>query len=141
MRSFKTLLSLYEFVDLFYAGKLEAAWAFFKKLSFLPVSSEQVLIKATELRPGTHEYEDAVIEKVPEILLLAMELLVELHGRARRAESLADVRGDRVMVKDARSERMEYSQAAQFLVNLSGMLQFPFAELSSKLIRLQVMMT
>ncbi|KAA8494019.1 Nuclear pore complex protein Nup93 [Porphyridium purpureum] len=141
LHSFRMLLNLCEFIDLYNAGKLEAAWAFLRKLSLLPMSSDQVLAKASELRPGTSDYDDVVLERIPEILLIVMELLVALHTSARRAESLANVRGDRKMAAEMHTERLVYDQSAQYLINLSGMLQFPFAELSSKLIRLQVMMT
>jgi len=143
IRSFRLLLQLYDWLELVWIPeKSEAAWTCLKSMNWLPLSSDLVLIRAAELRSGSNEYTDAVIDCVPEILLAAMELIVSRHTELRRAQARAELSAYRnATAAELAADRAELITAAQSLINFSGMLQFPYADVSARLIRLQVMLS
>lgn len=122
--SFALLLALGEFFDRLWRKEFESAWRLMKELGVLPAEEGQLVSKAQELRVGGGIWADAVCDRVPEVLLGAMEAIAALHGQSgRKSEVSAGLRA-----------------AAKTLVSFSGMMQFPSADISARLVGLEVLM-
>lgn len=123
--SFDLLLSMGEFFDLVWEKKLDEGRELLERLSFLPSSDSELVSKVQELRVGGGVWADAVCDRVPDILLGAMEMLCALHERSRR-EGVTST---------------SLKRFGKTLVNFSGMMHISSADISARLVRLGVMMS
>lgn len=128
MPSFYMLLSLGEFFDLLWAKQYDKAWELMHKLSFLPSSDSQLVSKTSELRIGGGVWADGVCERVPEVVLGAMECIAALHSGQRGSGAGG--------IGYSGSLRV----AARTLVNFSGMVGNISADISARLVRLELVM-
>lgn len=126
------LLRLCEFYDRLWQRDFEDAWRILQATAILPVSEEQLVGKTLELRPGgSGVWLDKLCERVPDVLLAAMECIAALYAIAqRRRDSVARSAASR-----------ELRGAARVLVNFSAMMPHNSADVSARLVRLEVLMT
>lgn len=129
--SFDMLLSLGEFFDLLWAKKFDRAWLLLHGLSFLPTSDAQLVSKTSELSVGGGVWSDALCDRVPEIVLGAMECLAALYQEQRQTRQFAGGQG----VLAPASLRA----AGRTLFNFSGMLPNVSPDVSAHLVRLDVL--
>lgn len=132
MPSFDLLLSMGEFFDLVWQKQFERAWELLDKVDFLPRNDAQLVAKTSELKVGGGVWADAVCDRVPEIVLGAMEVLAALHSMQRR--SGREIGGTGLWSTGT------LRTAARTLVNFSGMLPNVSADISARLVRLDVLM-
>eukprot|EP00177_Eucheuma_denticulatum_P000740 GFKZ01001326.1.p1 GENE.GFKZ01001326.1~~GFKZ01001326.1.p1 ORF type:complete len:502 (-),score=84.38 GFKZ01001326.1:1090-2595(-) len=130
--SFDMVLSLGEFFDLLWNKEFERAWKLMNSLGFLPASDGQVMLKASELRVGGGVWSDAVTDRVPEVVVGAMECLAALYSAMRqRRQGLA---GSGLLTQG------NVRAAGRTLLNFSGMIPNMSADISARLVRLDVLM-
>lgn len=130
--SFYMLLSLGEFFDLLWEKRFEQAWELLSRLALLPGNDSELVSKTVELRVGGGVWADGVCDRVPEVLLGGMETLAGLHSAQRKLE------------REGRSHTEDYHSwvrgSARTLVNFSGMVGHISADISARLVRLEVVM-
>lgn len=131
--SFDMLLSLGEFFDLLWAKKFDKAWLLLHGLSFLPRSDAQLVSKISELSLGGGVWSDALCDRVPEIVLGAMECLAALYQEQRQTRQFAGGQGVLAPVS--------LRAAGRTLFNFSGMLPNVSPDVSAHLVRLDVLMS
>ncbi|CDF32910.1 unnamed protein product [Chondrus crispus] len=130
--SLDLLLGMGEFFELIWEKQFERAWELLDKMDFLPRTDGQLVSKISELKVGGGVWADAVCDRVPEIVLGAMEVLAGLHGMQRR--SGREIGGSGLW------STQTLRTAAKTLVNFSGMLPNVSADVSARLVRLDVLM-
>jgi Nup93/Nic96 len=125
LRSLDAVVRLAEFFDALWAGgQLERAWALVRGISLLPESDAAIGAKVREAAVGGGAWTAAVCDRVPDVVVGAMECLAGLHATRRRAPDAEPVRN-----------------AARVLVNFAGLLPNATADMSARLIRLEVLMS
>lgn len=130
--SFQALLQLASFFDHVWAREHAAAWRLLTSIGILPVREEQLVSKTQELRAGSSGiWVDKLCERVPEILLAAMECIAALYSAQQRGRADAG----------RAHSSAELKAAARILVNFSGMMPQQSADVSARLVRLEVLMT
>lgn len=130
--SLDALLRLCDFYDRMWAREFDDAWRILQATALLPVSEDQLVGKTLELRPGGGGvWLDKLCERVPDVLMAAMECIAALYAAAQRG---------RDPVARAAASR-ELRAAARVLVNFSAMMPHNSADVSARLVRLEVLMT
>lgn len=127
--SFDMLVSLGEFFDLLWAKKYEEARVLLDKLALLPSNDAELVSKTQELKLGGGVWADGVCDRVPEVLLGAMEVLASLYAQYRNGDSRNGVSGGSLR------------SAARTLVNFSGMMPNGSADISARVVRLEILMS
>ncbi len=131
--SFQALLQLADFFDRVWARDHESAWRLLQSTGILPMHESQLVGKTQELRPGgSGIWVDKLCERIPEILLAAMECIAALYAAQQRGNTDPAARAH---------SSAELRAAARILVNFSGMMPQPSADVSARLVRLEVLMT
>lgn len=127
--SLKVLLALGEFFDLVWQGGYEEARVLLDQTELLPIEEGELVTKIQELRVGRGVWADVLCERIGEVLLAAMELLTALHGNCRRG------------VGTSALSVMALRQRARLLVSFAGMMHDGPADISARLVRLEVLMS
>lgn len=125
INSLEILIKMAEFFDLRWAERFDEAVSVLEKMPLIPKSEAELGNKVTELSFGSRIWTTEVIEKVPELIVCAMEVLGNLY---RRGSSNAN-------------ERSKLRHWARNLVNLCGMMRNLSADMSARLVGLEVLMT
>lgn len=125
LRSLDAVVTLAEFFDALWAGGGAArAWALVRGVGLLPEADSAIGGKVREASVGGGAWTAAVCDRVPDVVVGAMECLAALHAAQRHAPDAAPVR-----------------DAARVLVNFAGLLPNAGADMSARLIRLEVLMS
>lgn len=125
LRSLDAVVRLAEFYDAFWAGgQAERAWALVRGIGLLPESDAAIGAKVRESSVGGGAWTAAVCDRVPDAIIGAMEVLSSLYRARRRGPDAEPVR-----------------DAARVLVNFAGLLPNVTADVSARLIRLEVLMS
>lgn len=125
LRSLDAVVRLAEFFDaLWDGGQLERAWALVRGVGLLPESDGAIGAKVREASVGGGAWTAAVCDRLPDVIVGAMEVLAGLHAARRRGPDAEPVRN-----------------AARVLVNFAGLLPNVTADVSARLIRLEVLMS
>lgn len=124
--SLRVLLEMGEFFELRWNEKLEEALVVLDRMRMLPRDDGDVMSKVTELGFGSLVWSDAVIERVPELVVVGMEVLAGVY--AKRGEGGQAEEGKRLR------------SWARSIVNLSGMMRNLSADMSARLVGLEVLM-
>ncbi|PXF44112.1 Nuclear pore complex protein Nup93 [Gracilariopsis chorda] len=127
--SFKTLLTLGEYFDLLWSARYEEARLVLDKTELLPSDESELVTKTQELRVGSGVWADSLCEKAGEVLLAAMEMLTTLHMESRRGEGSSSLSASALR------------QRARLLVSFAGMMHDGPADISARLVRLEVLMS
>jgi Nup93/Nic96 len=124
LRSLGAVITLAEFFDLTWGGEFERAWAVVSGLGIVPLSDDMIGSKVRDVSPSGGAWSAAVCDRVPDVVVGAMECLAGVHGRGGGAGGRSAVRS-----------------AAHVLVNFAGLLSNATADMSARLIRLEVLMS
>lgn len=125
MGSLRVLLEMGEFLDLRWNGKLEEALVVLERMRILPKDEGDVMTKVSELGLGSVVWCEGVIERVPELIVVGMEVLAGVYGK----------RGD----GGENEEGKRLRGWARSIVNLSGMMRNLSADMSARLVGLEVL--
>lgn len=125
LSSLQILLDIAEFFNLRWMGKYEDALRALDQMRLLPKDDTEVVSKVTELGYGSSRWTEAVIERVPDLVVTAMEVLSGVYK-------------ERIDMSE--SERKRLRQWAKSIVNLSGMMRNLSADMSARLVGLEVVM-
>lgn len=131
-RSFVAAVTMFEFFDTLRDRDLERAWNLLTSLNMLPLTDEAIPAKLREANPSNDVWTEAVCNCVPDLVVGAVECLVGLNEKSdtdpKRLGALRATYGDSLR------------EAARVLVNFAGLLPSTTEDVSSKLIRLEVLM-
>lgn len=125
LNSLRALITMGSFFDLRWAEKYEEAVGVLEKMPIVPKNEGEVVSKVSELGFGSRVWSNEIVEKVPELIVGAMEVLTALYNK-KSTSSL---------------ERAKLRQWARNLVNLCGMMRNLSADMSARLVGLEVLMT
>ena len=128
-RSFFVLLALYEFLDYVWEERYEEAQKVLEKVNLLPTNDSELLAKTQELKVGGGVWADAICDRMPDIVLAAMEVLVKLHAKCRQGREMVGWTAGQLRAQ------------AKTLVNFSGMMSNVSADISARVVRLEVLMS
>jgi hypothetical protein len=120
LRSLRAIVHLAEFFDLLWNGEFERAWAIVRGIGLLPDSNEAIPGKVREVSLAGGTWTAAVCDRIPDVVVAAMECLAGLQARGRQQPT---------------------RDAAQTLVNFAGLLPNSTSDMSARLIRLMVLMS
>ncbi|CAN8073254.1 unnamed protein product [Agarophyton chilense] len=127
--SFETLLVLGEFFEHLWGKHYEQARLLLEKTELIPRDEGELVTKTQEFRVGGGVWADSLCERAGEILLAAMETLTALHIQSRRGEGTSSL------------SATELRQRARLLVGFAGMMHDGPADISARLVRLEVLMS
>lgn len=131
LRSLRAMLALGEFFDLRWAQRYDEAQQLLEQLNLLPRDDGEVVNKLNELHAGSRVWDEAVCDRIADVLLAAMEVLAEIYVASRTGNSRF---GTRI-------ERSGLRAWAKTLVNFSGMMPNLSPDISARLVRFEVMMS
>jgi hypothetical protein len=132
--------------------RYEAALELQKQLGLLPFSRSQLTAKVEALRPGA-VYEDALVERLPVVVLTLMRVVHVLYENTKTAlrtgiphKSPAEQArpSERTVLawRSSMEQRLaELKEIASTLVTFSGMIPFMTAAETSELVRLEMTLT
>lgn len=123
--SLHALISMAEFFDLRWAEKYNEAVVLMEQMAIVPKSEAELGNKVMELSFGSRIWTNEVIERVPDLIVGAMEVLGALYRRGSGSSN----------------ERSKLRHWARILVNLCGMMRNLSADMSARLVGLEVLMT
>lgn len=123
--SLKILLEMGEFFDLRWEGRNDEALNVLERMRLLPKDDGEVVGKVMELGYGSGVWTKEVIERVPDMIVNAMEALSSVYTQHRRV---------------GEGERTRLRKWARSVVNLSGMMRNLSADMSARLVGLEVVM-
>lgn len=126
MGSLRVLLDMAEFFDLRWNERLQEALKVLERMRLLPKDDGEVMNKVMELGFSSAVWSDAVIERVPEVIVVGMEVLAGVYGKRGEAGEI--------------EERKRLRGWARSIVNLSGMMRNLSADMSARLVGLEVLM-
>ena len=139
--------------------RFEAALALLQQVHLLPLQREQLESKAEAVRHGGL-YDDALLERLPDILLTAMRVLTHLaeatrhtlrhlrtHHERERGGAGNGLLWDRRATEQAEQRAflehrlLQLREMAHAFVTFSGMIRTNRAEMNAELVRLEVQMS
>lgn len=128
LKSLNAVVQLSKFFDVLWAQKSSAdlirAWSIVKNIGILPANGNELHAKVREASVSGGAWTAAVCDRVPDVVVGAMECLAGLHGARRGASDIEVVQND-----------------AHVLVNFASLLPNATADMSARLIRLEVLMS
>lgn len=125
INSLRAMITMAEFFDLRWAERYDEAVILLEQMPIVPKSEAELGNKVTELSFGSRIWTNEVIERVPDVIVGAMEVLGSLYSRGGSSSS----------------ERIKLRHWARNLVNLCGMMRNLSADMSARLVGLEVLMT
>lgn len=123
--SLQVLLEMGEFFSLRWQEKHEEALTVLERMRILPKDDEEVMSKVRELGYGSGSWTEAVIDRVPDLVVAAMEVLSNVYTER---DGISE------------EERRRLRRWAKSIVNLSGMMRNLSADMSARLVGLEVIM-
>ncbi len=126
MPTLELMLQLYSFFEHVWTKEYHRAWTIMEEMGLLPMNAEQLVMKTRDLRPGSM-WRDKLSERIPDVVLAAMECIVEMYGEAQRKRENRSIR--------------DMKEKAKVLINFSAMMPGSSADLSARLMRYEVMLT
>eukprot|EP01137_Pigoraptor_chileana_P033875 Opistho-2@25511 len=130
--TFKSLLSVARFFDLYHAGKTEEALMLLDNLGLIPVSEQELSTRVDAFRGLPEE----IRRNFAEILVAEMTILYRSYAAAKSGGS-ASFQG-----QQGRDEYLEVlRRRARILITFSGMIQFRLpGDTNARLVRMEVLM-